>query len=190
MSIILSVPLAIAADILSPKVQNWLDSRNKEKSLDKQRHEENKKEPHEEVEVIKYIIINAGTLNAPFILLIIGSLINITQNTVFMLLLLLSLVPSIYLFIRLIKQFKQFLKHKRENKNDIQEETEKIKNNISVGIVSLPFILILVAVILDIHNKIYELLYYISLSISVCFVIRTIIRYVQLLNNKNNIEKT
>lgn len=189
MSIILAVPLAIAADILSPKVRNWLDSRNKEKSLDKQWHEENKKEPHEEIKVIKYILINAFIFNAPFILVMMSSLLKITKNTVFMLLIFLSVIPSIYLFIRLIQQFKQFLKHKRENKNDMQEETEKIKNNISVGIISLPFILILVAALLDIHNRAYEILYYISFFISDYFVIRSIIRYVQLLNNKKKLEK-
>lgn len=38
-SLILTVPLAILANMYTPKVQNWLNSRNNKKSLEKQHQE-------------------------------------------------------------------------------------------------------------------------------------------------------
>lgn len=218
---ILSVPMAIVANILSPKIQDWLDSRNK-KMLEKQGQEEliswknqkerakkereeqddlqiydretkilegNKERFQEETGIIlKDRLIITGILYAPVILLIIGVLLNIYESTVFILLFLLSFFPSVHLFIRLIQRFIQILKYKRENKKESKGKIEKLKNeSISVGIICLPFVMFF---LLDPKNMIHVLLLFLSFFMSFYFIIQSIIRYIQFLNNKSKLNQT
>ncbi len=87
----------------------------------------NKKESQENIELVKDRLINIGILCIPIILVIIGSILNIIENTVFILLFLLSFVPSIHLFIRLVRYFIQLLKYKSDTEDDMQKEIEKNK---------------------------------------------------------------
>jgi hypothetical protein len=152
--------------------------------------EENKKGNQEEIEKIKNTLINVCILYAPVILLIMGGSLNISENIFFISLFLLSLAPFIHLIVRFIQRFIQFLKYKRENEKETQEEIEKIKNaSISMGIICLPIILLLVGVLLKINNGIFILLFFLSFSMSVYFIIRSALRYVQLLNDKREVDR-
>lgn len=192
-SILLAIPQTIAA-VSSPKVQSWLESIHKEKSFNKPQHEEpkiwkdeNKKESQQDIEKIKDRLIYAGVLYAPFILIIIasGSLI---KNSAFLSLVFLSFIPSIHLFMRFTQRFIRFLKHKRENKNDMQEEIEKIKNlSITIGIIYLPIVVISLG---EPNNNTWTLLFFLSLCISVYFIIHSIILYIKLSNNKSKLDLT
>lgn len=187
-SIIVGIPIAIIANLLSPKVQGWLDSRPKKKSLEKQQHEglktwevENKKGASEEIKEVKDTLINAAILYTPFILLIIGEILNIIENTVFVLLFILSFVLLVNLIIRLTQRFIQLIKYKRANGKEAHKELEKIRNEcISVGIIYLPVILLLVGILLDIYeNNIFILLFLLSCYPSINLIIRSVLRYIQ-----------
>jgi len=172
LSILLSIPLAIIANIFTPKVQEWLNSRNNKKSVEKQQ-EDSKKDSQEDIELIKDRLITIGILCTPLLFMIIS--LGIIDDTVFMLFFIIFFASSIYLILRLIKRSMYVLKYKGER--NVQKEIEKIKNtSLTIGIIYLP-------VILSINEK-YMILSVLSFYVAFYYIIRSIIQYVRLLNKK------
>ncbi|WP_269850688.1 hypothetical protein [Methanosarcina horonobensis] len=120
-SIVLSIPIAIIANIFTPLIQQWIKSINNKKSLEKVQIEKGQIEiiensSYEEIGIIKDRLINIGVFCVPFILFTIGVLLNIYENTIFVILFVISLSPSIQLIIHLIQRLIKLLRYKRENK--------------------------------------------------------------------------
>ncbi|AKB79011.1 hypothetical protein MSHOH_2528 [Methanosarcina horonobensis HB-1 = JCM 15518] len=186
-SIVLSIPIAIIANIFTPLIQQWIKSINNKKSLEKVQIEKGQIEiiensSYEEIGIIKDRLINIGVFCVPFILFTIGVLLNIYENTIFVILFVISLSPSIQLIIHLIQRLIKLLRYKRENKKEMQGEIEKIKNTfVTICIMYLPIIILLS---LDMNNGFFVLLFLLSFFVSVYLIIRYIICYVQLLTKK------
>lgn len=111
-------------------------------------------------------------------------LLDVIDGTIFMLLFIVFFSPTIHLILRLIQCFIYVLKFK--GKRNVQREIEKIKNtSLTILVVYLPVIFIFTG---EQNNEIDMTLFFISFSVFVYFVIRSIIQYVQFLKKRKLID--
>lgn len=110
-------------------------------------------------------------------------LLDVIDDTIFMLLFIVFFSPTIHLILRLIQRFIYVLKYKGER--NVQNEIKKIKNvSLTILIVYLPVIFISIG---EQNNETYMLLFFLSLLIAFYYILRSIIVYVQLSNIKNKL---